>query len=97
MIKKYFSKPEPVHAVEFDGANEKEIARLLLNTGYTMGISRTGNVASLTICKGIQVVIQRAMMGDIIIRYQNGKVRVAKPDEFLADFTEEQKVKPKTE
>ena len=55
MIKKYSMKPVQVYASQWDGANIKEMERLLDKTNFICSVMRAGNVATLIIAKPSEV------------------------------------------
>lgn len=95
MIKKYISKPYPVHAVQWDGANEVEIDRILKGTNYVFSVTRGGNVATLIISKGPTVHVLRAVLGTVLVRHNDMKLDILTEAEFNERYEEEGKVKPK--
>jgi hypothetical protein len=82
MINKYVSKPLQAHASQWDGANIKEMERLLDKTGYTCAIMRAGNVATLIITKPNDFKAVRCVLGSYLIRHPNGKFDILAEKDF---------------
>ena len=82
MINKYVSKPLQAHASQWDGANIKEMERLLDKTGYACAIMRAGNVATLIITKPNDFKAVRCVLGSYLIRHSNGKFDILAEKDF---------------
>lgn len=88
MIKKYTMKPVQVHASQWDGANIKEMERLLDKTSFICSVMRAGNVATLIIAKPSEFKAYKADLGSYLIRYASGKFEIIPEKDFLERFLE---------
>ena len=75
MIKKYSMKPVQVYASQWDGANIKEMERLLDKTNFICSVMRAGNVATLII-GSLPSSRFKADLGSYLIRYPSGKFEI---------------------
>lgn len=86
MIDRYVMKPVQAHASQWDGANIKEMQRLLEKTGYDCSIMRAGNVATLIIAKPSAFKALRAELGSYLVRYANCNFEVVSEKDFEDKF-----------
>ncbi|HOE76032.1 MAG TPA: hypothetical protein PLM50_04235 [Rectinema sp.] len=94
MIKKYSMKPVQVYASQWDGANIKEMERLLDKTSFICSVMRAGNVATLIIAKPSEFKAYKADLGSYLIRYPSGKFEIIPEKDFPERFLE-MKTEPK--
>jgi len=88
MIKKYTMKPVQVHASQWDGANIKEMERLLDKTNFICSVMRAGNVATLIIAKPSEFKAFKADLGSYLIRHPSGKFEIIPEKDFTERFLE---------
>lgn len=82
MIKKYVMKPVKAYASQWDGANIKEMERLLDKTGYLCSVMRAGNVATLIIAKPYEFKALKVDLGSYLMRHSSGKFEIIPEKEF---------------